>query len=465
MSLLQSGFCGKSLSVLSLMFAGFSFICGTALAQSSPGDATSTARESSASDAQEQRLKSLEERLQGLEQEIAFLKDDLRAARAPANNEPAGGARLVLASAVIPAPAVAAPALPQAPAPGQGEPQAAPAQLPNYGGASAMAKVLNPDISVIGNFLGAMGRNSVNPSPALEMHESELGLQAIVDPYAKADFFIAFGEHSVDVEEGYLTFTSLPAGFVAKVGKFRSAFGKVNTLHDHVLPWTDRPLVTENLLGGDEGITDAGFSVTRILPAPGGLFLEGTAQVLRGDSADVFTSSRRSDASVVGHLRAYKDLSESTNLDLGYSYARGHNDVGSAFTTRLHGIDATFHWTPLRRTIYHNFVGRAEMVWSERNQLDVALLAEQQKAFGFYTSGDYRVNRRWTVGGRYDRSGQARDASLVDSGASALLTYWPSEFSQIRGQYRFTRYAGGVDANELLFQFQFALGAHGAHPF
>ena len=168
---------------------------------------------------------------------------------------------------------------------------------------------------------------------------------------------------------------------------------------------------------------------------------------------------------MVGHLRAYKDLNESTNVDLGYSYARGHNDLGSAFTTQLQGMDATFRWKPLRRTIYHNFLGRAEWVWSQRNQLSAALLPEQQRAFGFYTSADYRLNRRWTVGGRYDRSGSARDASLIDSGFSTLLTYWPSEFSQIRGQYRFTRYAGGRDANELLFQFLFSLGAHAAHPF
>ena len=45
------------------------------------------------------------------------------------------------------------------------------------------------------------------------------------------------------------------------------------------------------------------------------------------------------------------------------------------------------------------------------------------------------------------------------------LTYWPSEFSQIRGQVRQTHYAEDVTANEFLFQFQFAIGAHGAHPF
>ena len=48
---------------------------------------------------------------------------------------------------------------------------------------------------------------------------------------------------------------------------------------------------------------------------------------------------------------------------------------------------------------------------------------------------------------------------------SAVLTYWPSEFSQVRGQYRRTNYGDGPTANEFLFQFQFSIGAHGAHPF
>ena len=33
----------------------------------------------------------------------------------------------------------------------------------------------------------------------------------------------------------------------------RAQFGKVNTLHAHVLPWVDEPLVMKNLLGGEEG--------------------------------------------------------------------------------------------------------------------------------------------------------------------------------------------------------------------
>ncbi|PYY14875.1 MAG: hypothetical protein DMG61_08540, partial [Acidobacteria bacterium] len=65
-------------------------------------------------------------------------------------------------------------------------------------------------------------------------------------------------------------------------------------------------------------------------------------------------------------------------------------------------------------------------------------------------------------------------ARITDDGTSIVLTYWPSEFAQVRGQYRFTRYGapistlsptGKEDANELLMQIQFSLGAHGAHPF
>jgi hypothetical protein len=53
----------------------------------------------------------------------------------------------------------------------------------------------------------------------------------------------------------------------------------------------------------------------------------------------------------------------------------------------------------------------------------------------------------------------------VDKGGSVFVTFWPTEFSQIRGQYRQTHYAEGIDANEFLFQFSFSIGAHGAHVF
>ena len=409
----------------------------------------------------EQKIRDLEDRLVMLEGQVRQLKG--QGATAPSQN----------AAPVAPA---AAP-VPQVPGTSQGSAgYAAAGDNVRLGGAGgAAAKALNPDISVIGDFIGGAGHNPLNPTPPFQMHESEIGLQAIVDPYARADFFISFAETGVELEEGYITFTALPAGFVAKGGKMRAAFGKVNTLHNHVLPWVDRPLVTQNLVGGEDGIDDAGLSFEHIIPAPRNWFLDFTGQTFRGDSGDIYTSSNKSDVSVVGHLRGYRDLTDNSNLDLGVSYSRGHNLFGSDFITNLYGIDATYHWKPLQRSIYKSFIARSEFIWRQQDQPSLAACQTiscplnfapgYQRAFGFYASGDYQFARRWFAGVRADRSDRAFNAHLNDKGGSLVLTYWPSEFAQIRGQYRFTRYADQFDAHEAFIQLQFALGAHGAHPF
>ena len=99
-------------------------------------------------------------------------------------------------------------------------------------------------------------------------------------------------------------------------------------------------------------------------------------------------------------------------------------------------------------------------MWSQREE-EIGRL----DAFGMYGFAEYQFARRWFAGARWDRSERADDPGLVDKGGSLLLTYWPSEFSQIRGQYRHTRYGEGVRANEFLFQLLFSIGAHGAHTF
>jgi hypothetical protein len=141
---------------------------------------------------EEARLKALEERVQELEAEIRALRE-------------ARAAQLVQTAAVAPTAAVgvmAGPALSANPSAAPQAPDAgAQSQLPVYGGASSMAKALNPDISVIGDFIGAVGRSNVPnslmdsnlaPFPLMQMHESEVGLQAVVDPYARGDFFLSF---------------------------------------------------------------------------------------------------------------------------------------------------------------------------------------------------------------------------------------------------------------------------------
>ena len=414
------------------------------------------------------RVAAMEDRIKALEAEIQELKGQQAAT-----------------TAALTAATPAAPSAPaQAAVPAESQTAQAPTTLGGAGGAAA--KVLNPDIAVIGDFIGAAGYGANRSLPSLEMHESEVAFQAILDPYARADFFFSFGEHSIDVEEGYLTFPALPGHLQLRVGKMRSAFGKVNTLHNHVLPWIDRPLVSYNLVGGEDGIDDGGLSVSRVFAGPKDLFFEGTAQLFRGDSDFLFHAYKRNDVSTVEHLRAYKDISESTNLDIGASFARGHSVLAENITDQLYGIDATVRWKPLRRAIYHSFVGRSELIWSHY----IFPGAPAETPFGYYVSGDYQFARRWFLGGRFDRSERLdnlfapasdfgnfggailepvpgyRDLPIFqDTSGSLLLTYWPSEFSQIRGQLRRTHYGENMTANEFLFQFIFSIGAHGAHPF
>jgi hypothetical protein len=325
------------------------------------------------------------------------------------------------------------------------------------------SKVFNPDISVIGDFLAIAGHNDVEKRDALELHESEVGLQAIVDPYARADFFLTFSNDEVGVEEGYITFLNIPGELLVKAGKLKGAFGKLNTEHLHVRLFADAPLPMLNLMGGEDGVDDAGVSVSRLIPAPKDIFIEATAQLFRGSSGP-FESHKRNDVEPLFHLRAYKDLSESMNLDLGGSWTQGNGLSGPSMRTRLWGADATFRWKPLRQGLYRSLLVRAEYFRSERDTDTGRVNAD-----GYYVHGQWQLARRWFVGARHDESDHADDASKRDHGNSVVLTFWPSEFSQLRAQVRRNRYEReglpSATATELLFQVQFVIGAHGAHPF
>ncbi len=443
--------CGTPSILLSLALL---FVSGRVEAQTPPATPTPSASQDTPATQVEQLRRELDELKRQYDERIAALEKrlaDLSGGAAP------GAPAAAAAEAQPPAPAPTAPPQEAAAAPAPPEtPPSAPS--PSTPAPSAFSKVFNPDMAVIGNMLGAAGRNTIEPSDALSLAETEASFQAIVDPYARADFFISFTPDGVDVEEGYLTFTSLPAGLLLKVGKMRGQFGKANTMHSHTMPWVDRPLVTRDLVGGEDGISQPGFSVSKLLPNKV-LFLEATGEVY-GGSSDVFQSSERSQLTYIGRVHGYRDLTEGTNLDLGTSIAYGHTDLEPDATRQMVGVDAAFRWRPLRRAIYRRFIARSELIWGTDR-----LTARRPTSFGSYLSGEYQFAQRWYAGARLDYSERAANPSMHDKGGAALLTFWPSEFSQIRGEYRRTTYAEGTTANELLFQFLFAIGAHGAHTF
>jgi hypothetical protein len=121
---------------------------------------------------------------QALRDEIDQLKRDFDARMAALETKLAAldGSAAAPAAPPTPQPA-AAPEVPTAQVPAGAEGGGGPSgALPVYGNVSAASKIFNPDMAVIGNFLGAAGRNRVGAEPALQMAESEASFQAIVDP-------------------------------------------------------------------------------------------------------------------------------------------------------------------------------------------------------------------------------------------------------------------------------------------
>lgn len=322
----------------------------------------------------------------------------------------------------------------------------------------ATSKALNPDISVIGTFLGHAGdRNEFDEHGPAELDEVEVALEAFIDPYAKGRFFIAVGPEEVELEEGYAQFITLPWELTAKAGKVKAAFGKANTWHTHTRPWVDQPLMITRFFG-DEGLADVGISASKPIDNPFGAFIEATAEIYSGDVEEVFGRQSDNDLFYNAHVKFFRDLTENSNLEVGTSWARGTLPDSSGHN-RFAGIDATFRWKPLARSIYNSAIVRFEGLANRRADFDRTL-------YGYYVSADYQLARRWFAGARFDRADRLfEDGRERDRAWSATLTFWPSEFSQLRGAFRRTTFGGGPSINEVLLQLQFAIGAHGAHVF
>src|SRR6266849_4299324 len=408
----------------------------------------------------EQRVQQLETRLDDLTRQMTEVRaqiDQLKGQQPPAS----AGEDLTKIGTVQQQPA---PAAPPAPAP------LTDVQTINNVQNPGASKVFNPDISVIGNFLGKAGQPNPfefgrsDERPPMQLDEAEVAFQAFVDPYAKANFFLSLTPERIDLEEGYANFVTLPYDLTAKVGKMKAFFGKDNTWHTHVRPWVDQPLVIHNFFG-DEGLNDTGVSVSKVIPNPWNTFLEATGEVFAGRVPNVFQRRGPNDLFYNAHLKAFRDITENNNIEVGTSYARGALAGAPSGNNQFTGVDVTYRWKPLVRGLYNSFIGRLEAITDHRGDFDRNLK-------GFYLSGDYQLSRRLFAGVRFDSADRAvlveNSPSLrfTDRAASATVTFWPSEFSQLRGQARRVHYGDiGRAVNELLLQLQFSIGAHGAHTF
>ncbi len=322
---------------------------------------------------------------------------------------------------------------------------------------------LNPQISVIGDFLGAATENVPDvEGTSLDLREVELAFQAQIDPFARADFFVTVPSlEDVEMEEGYVTFLALPSDFLVRVGKVRVPFGRANVDHRPETFAVDRPDVLVAYFG-EEGLAEPGVTVSRLIPNPWELFMELELDVLAGTNEVSFGGGTASDLLYNLHYRSFFDLTEEQSLNLGATYATGVHPLGEDGFGRNHlgGVDLAYVWKPLARGKYRSFLWQTELMGGTR---DTA--AGTSDSFGLYSFARYQLGRRWYLGGRFDYSQSPDFPESSSRSGSGLVEFFASEFQRLRIQYKVTDRATDPLAHQLFFQWFYLIGAHGAHKF
>ena len=325
---------------------------------------------------------------------------------------------------------------------------------------------LNPNISAIGDFTGNMSDDERSEEgDRFGFREVELGFQAAVDPYARADFFVATeegeeGEIETDVEEGHLTLLTLPWGLQAKLGKFYANFGKINRIHRPERPYIDDPLFIKNFFGEEGRLSSPGVSLSSLIPNPWDKYMELSVEILNGENESSFAGKESDHPIYLAHLKNFFDLSDLSSLELGLTGATGFNDSEGDQRTTLEGLDLTYRWRPLGQGLYRSFIFQTEALFNQRETE-----SRNINSFGFYSFANYQFSRRWYLGGRLEYSEFPSIDIDNEWGYSGILTFFPSEFSRFRLQYNHIDRNYEKDEDQILFQATFTLGPHRPEPF
>jgi hypothetical protein len=337
-----------------------------------------------------------------------------------------------------------------------------------FAGAAGAIQSFNPDISVNADFLGAYSPRKGGLDTEQIFRELEIGLSQAVDPYTTATAIITVGreddEFKVDLEEGYLTFTQLPYGLQARAGQFRSDFGKTNPVHLHALPWIDYPLVIKRFFG-EEGLSGAGGELSWVIPHTGKEYISLTYQVTSNDNDSLFAGEEAEDVMNLVHLKTFRDLSPTSNLEIGASFATAPNDDGhGGKRSSVEGVDVTYHWKPRDAGSYRSLLLQAEVMAAQAD-----LRGGQENTWGGYAAADYQFAKQWKLGLRYDYTQLPVCSSHHESAYSTYLTFLQSEFVFWRFGYMYTdrnfQDDGESDETQLFLQLNWTYGMHPAHKY
>ena len=351
------------------------------------------------------------------------------------------------------------------------------------------------DMGIAGDFVGNITQHNVERAgggtfPGQENRffprEVELSLFGQIDPYASAVVRFEAGEETrgaeatVHLAEAYLTLLTLPYGTQARLGQMRNRFGWSNEVHEHDLPWVDRPNVMRNFFG-PEGLQEKGMEVTLVPDLP--FFIEALAGIFNGDNETAFGRGSLRYPLVTGRLRTFFELGLEHAIQLGMSVGSGYTDEVNRST--ILGWEARYKYRP-DGWLHPLLTVTGEGLYSFRT-VDVGVDLDgdgaidvvdkrQRNHSGFYVGLEVQPFRRWAGGVRYDWS-QYPTTPGWEWAIEPYVSFWPSEFLRFRLAYKYTdRSPQTRDAfnlndssarkvDEILFQASFILGAHPAHPF
>jgi len=322
----------------------------------------------------------------------------------------------------------------------------------------------------------------------------ELVFDGAVDPYFKGQTNIILqitpeGETTIELEEAFITTTSIPHNLQVKAGQYLTEFGRINQTHPHSWDFVDQPLVSGLMFGGD-GLRSVGARLSWLMPT--GVYSEflvgvenangatmtsfgsvpGDTQFGRPILPDVVKAL--GDMLYVPRWTGSFDIGDTQTMVVGASGAFGPNGTGPGAKTEIGGVDFLWKWKSARADKGFPFV-KIQAEWMLRNY-DAAATATLPAAVfqdhGAYAQVIWGIKPMWTAGLRLDNVGgdvgddpldprfQPRQRVSLDG------TWYPTEYSKLRLQYAYDQRTGGfADANSIWLQFEFLLGAHAAHKF
>lgn len=331
---------------------------------------------------------------------------------------------------------------------------------------------------------------------------AEIALDGAVDPYFEGFANIVLkldnnNETEIELEEAFLQTTSLPYGLQLKGGQFFGAFGRINPTHPHTWEFADSPLVNGRLLGPD-GLRGVGTQIAWTVPVPWysqAIFAVqngrgGTAYSFRNPGEDgVFygrttidrEASALHDLVFVPRVENSFNPSETQTVLFGASGAFGANDTGANAHTQIYGADLLYKWKSARAEGGFPFVKWQTEAMYRRFEAgqgldDLFPVSETFRDWGMYSQVLWGFKKGWVAGIRGDYLHMQKSLFTDDdlrqsrSRISANLTWYPTEFSKIRLQYNHdfleeNEFLASRGVDSVFLQFEFILGAHGAHKF